>query len=430
MIAESPLQLVSDDAVVNVDPPGADDIDRNARQAQVQRLPAISDPILSKLVRAAKQDVVRYPNTAKPLVDLGRSFLNAGQEDDGESALLQALEIDPSHRQAKQLLAQLSLQRANLVRARQLWDELLRSDASDIQALLGLAQVAAASGDLEDAKRSCLEALDIDRTYGPAYLLLGRVLVHIQSLDAAIAAYRMATRLCVRPANAYFQLGVAYSLKGQQKQSARALRTSIALEPKMESAVKVLSRLLLHGPSLEGVIDLLSERVERVGSDYEARDLLAIAYLRHGDYRSARRQLINAYHTAVQDPARTGPALARIANNLGVCYGLMKDEEKALQFYQVSVRHCADCGPIGFQNLARTRLRLWQLPEASTTLTEALHRYGTDRKLQLLLGFRFYAEASFDKAIQCFRGALTRTRGRMGGIRTLGIVALRWETPV
>jgi tetratricopeptide (TPR) repeat protein len=398
--------------ILSAEPPNAEDV------AAVPTLASSSssqsaDRLLDRWITAAQEDVRRYPESNKPLVDLARSFLHAGRTNDADDALSRALALEPLDYAGLTVLAAVALTMHDLVRARTTFQTIYERWAEDAGAILGLAQVAVLSNDSAGAKHYCSLAIAASPNRLDARLRVGAIFIRLNDLHAAIHHLKVAARLDPHSAPAFYSLGVAYAIRGDRRRAQRALEACLMLAPRAGDAVKVLSRLILSGSSVEGVIDLLRTRLEEAPSDHSARDLLAQAYMRNLDFLAARKQLITALSAVSSDPEASDTMFARITNNLGVCYERQGELTHACKFYRRAVERDPNGGPIPFQNLVHARIREWDLSDAQRILDDALARYPDDPKLNSLQGIWLYCSDDLVGTVRY----LTRAVAKVGAVQ-------------
>ncbi len=400
MIIDAHLSDPTEERLVGVEPPGMNDIELVGGDDAGNRAGGDeSKALLLQFVEAARRDIARYPGAAKPHVGLATALANVGMQDEAVVELQLALEVDPTSFVAKYSLARLLVRQGNLMQARRLLEEARQERPRDVEPLLGLASIALQSNDLQTARHLSELATEMSSMPADAYWLLGLVLLRQQQVDRAIGAYKAAVRHDSRSAVSYYALGISYAIKGDTKRATRSLQTCLAIAPSMGEAVGVLSRLLLHRGSPDGVIALLKERLEQDAADYEARHLLAMGYLSKGNYLEARRHLNRAYDGLANAESVSKPLLSRVANNLGVCYEKGGDAQNAEHYYWLATHHCPECGPLPFQNLVRFRINQGQLNEAEAALIEAEDRYPETPRLQFLRALLVYEREEIDAAI-------------------------------
>lgn len=404
--------------VLAAEPPNSEDVDVSTIAPHETTASEAGQGLLDQWLQAAKRDVERYPEAAKPLVDFARALISAGHLDEAQTLLERAVAIEPGRYSAVQLLAEISVRLNNMVRARRLFDSMNETWPNDSSVLLGLAAVALASDDQINARALCLQATHMDPDSLDARLRAGAILTRLQSIPEAIAQLKAATRLDPHSAAAFYALGVAYAIQRDRPRAQRSLEACLTLAPESGEAVRVLSRLLLSSPSADGVLELLRTRVDQAPNDYVAHDLLAQGYLRSGDIVAARRVLMRALASVSSRSGGATRVFARIANNLGVCYQRSGQIDSAIKFYRRAVETQPDGGSIPFQNLGAALVQVWDLESAARLLDDALQRYPHDPKLDALRGLLLYYSEAFDAAIEHLSHAAARS----------GAIQLSFET--
>ena len=420
MITWEKAEIQKKPAVVPLEPPTADDIAPPDDYVGGSKQPANAGrAALESLVKKARKDAIRFSDSARAQVNLGVALLNAGDLSAAEDAFSRALSLDGTNSLARLYLARIAFRRGNLIGARREFSELHRSRPFEPLAVMGLADVSLQSNDLEGALGWCREAVGLAPKFAPARFQLGMVFLRLGQLQKSIHQLKAAVELDGRIPFLHYSLGMAYAIAKDVKRARREFQIALQLAPGMSEATRALSKVLLGEASPRTVRDLLVDHLETHPTDVAAREILAAAYFQEQDYPSARRQL---YRTLSEMPDSNRPAdRARIANNLGACYALLGDPNKAEHFFGLSIATYPAGGPMAFQNLARVHLGR-QPEDALEVVEEGLRRYPDDPTLDVLRGYALAASERNEDAIAHLEALVDKGRGGAGPYACLGIL--------
>jgi Flp pilus assembly protein TadD len=385
---------------VPIDPPDVDDLQALPVGGPGVEPTEMVGRFLKQITERTRRDASYYSKSYRAQINLGIALLNEADLSGAEEAFEVALKLDPANQTAMLHLGRIYLRQGNLVKAKDAFATLRQTMSHSAEPLVGLAEVSAVSGDLEEALQLLQAAVDQDPLSVLARFQLATSFMRIGRTNDAIRAFKSAVRLQPRAPFLHYALGVSYAIRNDPTRAKRAFEMSLRLAPGMAQAVKALSKVLLDGASFQAVRELLNEQVLKNPHDFELRELLAWAYVREQNYLAARRQL----YTALSElPATvTTVTRARIANNLGVCYEFLKDFKHAEHFFRLSMDTFAEGGPIAYQNLARLYLRMDMAEEAQAIVERCLTQYPEDRTSGMLKAVALGERERYEEAIaQC-----------------------------
>lgn len=346
-----------------------------------------SDALLDEIVTRSRQDVERYPSSARTRANLGLALLNRGKLEDAATEFTTALQLDPRHYVAAANLARTRVIQGRLTEGQKLYNLLRDDHPIDPGPIMGLAAIAEREGDLEEAVRLWQQAIQLRPNSAAAHSNLATTFLRLGCHREAIASLKLAVRIEARRATIHHALGVAYALAGQQSKAVRSLRMALALNPRMADGVQSLAAVLLsQGRALEAV-EALEVYVADATGDFEAHEQLASAYAELNNYQAARRQ----WFRALEALGRSGHDMrldqARLINNLGVCFLQLGALDEAHKRFQESIRLSPD-DPAPYQNLARLYFKKASyFQDAATVLRTCAKRFPDDEETRLMLAY-------------------------------------------
>src|SRR5260370_5789959 len=194
----------------------------------------------------------------------------------------------------------------------------------------------------------------------------------------AIKHSRAATHLEVRSPVMHYGLGIAYLFSGNDQKAVLAFRAALTLAPRMSSAIHGLAMTLLNQGHNDEVIDLLSKYLKKEAGDYQAKEIIAFAYMQQKQYKKVRSYLFEALQLVPKNGDEVDLHQARLANNLGVCYGLLNDTEEAMRLFQHSIQAKPDLASGVYYNLIRLQITTGHFAEARQTINASIAQFPND----------------------------------------------------
>jgi tetratricopeptide (TPR) repeat protein len=288
--------------------------------------------ILESRMDSAIVDLGRHPKNPHVMNNAGLALLNAGKVDEAERLFKQALELAPDLMAPKANLAKAYTLGGRGAQATRIYEEIVGADPQNIIALMNLAQLYATIGRLNEAEALFNRVISLDKENSSAYNNRGVIRLISQRFQEAISDFRSAARINLRDASVYNNLGVAYALTKNTKRAINALKTGLTVEPWNEGATKNLARLYQSIGKIQPSVLLLTEYLQRVGEDLEARNLLARAYFLSEEFDLSSRQLTLALRVAEKTGGTT--QIAEVLNNIGTvskARGRIKDAMEYLE---------------------------------------------------------------------------------------------------
>jgi tetratricopeptide (TPR) repeat protein len=188
----------------------------------------------------------------------------AGRRGDPAAAKIhyeEALKADASSPLAHTALGNVLLNdKDGAAKAAASFEAALKAKPGHVGALVGLARIALAKGDADQAVRHLTAALATRDDYN-AHLLLGNTQVRQKNLNDGIAHLERAVKLEPQSAEALRSLGQALMAADRSVDAERPLRAAVQMADDMEAATTLgfsLARQRKHGPALDAFTQVLS----------------------------------------------------------------------------------------------------------------------------------------------------------------------------
>jgi tetratricopeptide (TPR) repeat protein len=134
--------------------------------------------------------------------------------------------------------------RGDLERAQVHYEAALTRDSQFVEAMVNIARLHLAAGELEEARALIDRALIERRDYPPAYAVRGLVELHAGDTGAAVADLAQARMMAPGDPHVLTNLGAAYLARGILDKAREALRAALHQQP--DNAAAVLNLALVH----------------------------------------------------------------------------------------------------------------------------------------------------------------------------------------
>jgi Flp pilus assembly protein TadD len=413
LVASSSLSLLKNDAKVSIE------------WGEDKEVP--TDKLLSKVrqefVLRSRKDVAKRPNSARTHANLGIALMNQGELEEALKELRVALSLDPHHYVAGVTLAKIMVEQGEFDEAEKLYSKMREAFPEDSAPVLSLALIAMKKFDFENAERlfRCAIALD-ENSILPKYLL-AIVLIRLERNREAISLLKAAAHSEVRSPALYQALGVAYAMAKDRGRAELNFRTALTLAPTMSEAIYGLARVLIEEGKESGALSLLTEHLERMPEDNQARELLARAYHGIGQYRSAAHQLIQVFNR-LPETAETSVITrrAQLAALIGHYYAMDQKAKEAENWLVRAVRFTPKRDAIPYQNLGRLYLREDRVVDAFRILTECKALFPENQTTYDLLARVYVREGYYDDAVRVLEPLVQEGKAETSIYNALGLV--------
>jgi tetratricopeptide (TPR) repeat protein len=305
------------------------------------------DPALTLLQRAIKHS----PDAERIRQRIVQLLTMAGRHTEAESALADSLEANPRRKRLSDALRLAN--ENNFVGAEAIYQEVLRQQPDDVDALRLLGVLRVRLGQYDEGAACFRRAVDLQPDFWKAWVNLGAALSEQQDFDAAEAAYARALELQPQSPHILERMGV------------NALKAS-----ELEKCIDCLERSLAIAPNYFPSLLCMGHALKTVGRQDEAIDAYRSCAALKEDFGEAYWSLANLKTFRFDDDevAKMESALETLTDakveeeaeseiafafTLGKAYEDRKDYSKAFDYYYLGnskKRSRVQYDPIEFQD--------------------------------------------------------------------------------
>jgi cytochrome c-type biogenesis protein CcmH/NrfG len=198
-------------------------------------LPPAADAVFAQhdysgAVAVLQQELAQDSTNVELWRALGFAHSRCDQPAEALQAYERVLQLQPADYDATLAAARLQMAMHHTTQAEELYRGILNSDSTDVEALWGLADVAVAAENYQQAVAYLETSLALLPQYVPTLLKLGRYYSYINRLDDAISSYREVTQLQPDNTEAWNGVGRMYWWKGQPYSAVKWYRQALALD--------------------------------------------------------------------------------------------------------------------------------------------------------------------------------------------------------
>ncbi len=418
LIAATSLALSQHGEVVEVTP---------VEHASCDARTGNADTILRAIVSESQRQVERYPASSRAHINLGLAHFNCGELDQAAKEFEYALHIDPTQYLPRASLAQVRILQRRLEEAEEIFLHLKQDHPDDLRPLMNLADMAARRGRFEESVLLWKEVIQHEPNDASAQFHLGMALLATHRPVEAIKHLRAAAHLEVRSPVMHYGLGIAYHFSGNNQKAVLAFKAALTLAPRMSSAIHGLAMVLLNQGHIDEVISLLSKHLKKEADDYQAEELIAFAYLQQKQYKKVRTHLFEALRLVPKNGDEVDLDRARLANNLGVCYGLLNDTEEATRLFQRSIQAKPDLAPGVYYNLVRLQITTGHFGEARQTINACMAQFPEDEEAHLWLASLLDRQEHGNEAITVVQRLVQAGGASLDAYKQLASLMMDWK---
>lgn len=415
LMAVTPIAFSQHDDAIEAAPVESDSYSREA------------DTLLEKLVTEAGRQVERYPSSPSVLTNLGLALLNRGKLAEAAHTFEMALKLAPGQYLPEVSLARVKVLQGKLDEAQERYLQLEERRPTDPNPIIHLADIAVRRGHFDEAVRLWKKALKLKADDPFAHFHLGMALLASNHHQEAIGELRAATHLEARSALLYHGLGVAYTFAKEYRRAVKAFMAALTLAPEMPEAFQGLCDAFLKQGQVKSAIEMLDEHLKNKPDDYQARELLAWAFIRQGRYKEVRKELFHALSAIPKTGEGAETHQARLANNLGVCYWLLGNQEEAQKRFLTAIGAKANLGPGPYLNLVRLYLEMRHFGEARQIIGLCTTRFPQHEEARFLLANVFETQGYYDKAIQELQSLVGSETASLVAYKYLANLLTNWK---
>ena len=165
-----------------------------------------------------------FPSSSRLWFALGFANFRLDKNEEAERALRKAIELDPKFAPAFAYLGLIRAKTGSYAEAVELYESALRADPklAVVHHLIADAMLKQTNADTRIVETHLRQSLEMDPTFTPARLSLGKLYMRAQRWADAVAELEQVVKLDPNVPEAYYQLGLAY---GRLKRTAEAQST-------------------------------------------------------------------------------------------------------------------------------------------------------------------------------------------------------------
>ncbi len=238
-------------------------LQRAAMKARVHLVAAEPSRINPEMIDEARYEAETLLETDSPrkavyLTALANLALRSGNTEDARNKLEEAVKVAPDSALAQAALGTLLLgKKETLSQARSAFAAALKAKPDSFAALLGLARVNIAEGDMSGGTEKLLAALKLREDFG-ARMSLGNIYAEQRKPEDAVFHFQTATKLEPKSADALAALGQALLSAGRPEEAELALRSALDLRAD-EPTVLALGFALLRRKKSDQALDVFQK---------------------------------------------------------------------------------------------------------------------------------------------------------------------------
>ena len=245
-----------------------------------------------------------------------------GQSQQAEKFLLQAAKVCPDSLVVQRNLGVLKSQLGQIEEANRAFRKALRIDPKDAETLYcfavhldsnhqskealsmyacalevvpdnpmvwtGLANAQRSMGEFDEARESCLAALEFDANYIPAINNYGALSVSMKDHTAAIDYFHRSLALNPGQPQTWYNLGIEYQRQEKYDKAIEALMKAHEIDSNSSEVLKTLGHTYLQWDDAGSAIQMFGKALEASPNDAKISFMLACGHIKNGDPREAR----------------------------------------------------------------------------------------------------------------------------------------------
>lgn len=333
-------------------------------------------------------------------VGMGRAHLAQSDLERAVNAAEKALRLtDNSHLDSQNLLDAITKYRSGCSSLKnEEWNfaidnfkEAINREPIFIDAHCGLSKACIEIGNLEDAKNTVEEALNITHDYLPARELLdkvkmksyykGKTYYNSKEYDHAIIELQRSVTIDNDFKGAHLLLGKTYFKLGNLEAAETGVKEALRIDATYESASELLTKIKQKHKEQGDIhrnrqlfIEAVNSYQRAIRIDYKYKEVynnLGIVYRNMKEYSKA----INSFQEAISIDGNYEEPY----NNLSIVYLEIKEFTKAVSSLKHAITLKPD-NPTAFRNLAITYFKMRNLPDACKTLLKSLSLDANNQK--------------------------------------------------
>jgi len=168
-----------------------------------------------------------FPSSSRLWFALGFANFKLDKNEEAERALRKAIELDPKFAPAFAYLGLIRAKTGAYDEAISLYESALRADPklAVVHHLIADAMLRQMNADAQIVEKHLRQSVEMDPTFMPARLSLGKLLMRSQRWSDAISEFEQVVKLEPNAPDAYYQLGLAYGRLKRTEEAKSAMAT-------------------------------------------------------------------------------------------------------------------------------------------------------------------------------------------------------------
>lgn len=304
------------------------------------------------------------PNSPETAVLDASLQLDEGKVNDAFDTLQKAVKNFPENAPLRLAAGRVSLYKGDVSAADANYHEAARIEPRNVNALMGLAEVADRRGDSTLLEQAATTALSIDPNFVPAYVWRATAEANQKQYDKAEADLQIVIKGAPTNSGAYIELGQLRMVQNKLGEATQLLEKGLTLDPDSDKALHELVLIDLNNKQPEKAMARVQAQIAKVPNNPRMLTELAALQLRTGDFANARAnsqkamQMDSEDSTAAQINANAEVALgntngainvwqqwsakhptdARATSMIGEMYDAQGNYQQAQTYYQKSLQ--------------------------------------------------------------------------------------------
>jgi len=329
-----------------------------------------------KAMEVAQRVQKVHPTDAVGFDLAGLAFLAKGDKDNGRQSLLKARELHPGDALALRLLASIAASERDLAGATQYYQEILKANAKDTSAYIGLAELEGQAGHAEQAQATLETAMQESPDSPAPRLLLGRFFLVNGKNQEALTVIEPAIAKAPKEPALLEVVGQAQLGLHNYDAAIAAFQTMIEAQPNASAPHRYLVGAYEAKGRFEDALTEAQKAVELDPKDPAAKLTLAGAYIYLKKFSEARK--------VADELGGLAPENATVAELQGGIATAQNRLEDAITSYKRAVA-LADTTRHRSQ-LAQALARMGQLAEAEAALLPWIKAHPEDAVARQTMG--------------------------------------------
>ncbi len=312
--------------------------------------------------------------------------------------------------------AQQAFQSGNLVKAEQLYQQIVADNPTHLEAWFWLALIADQLGRPDDSVERYGQVLQLQPNSAEAHGNLGSVLLRLRRLDEAIAHHQQAVALIPNNAKAHYNLAISLYENNQVDEAIAAYQRAIELMPDYANAHHNLGMALYRQNRREEAIVHYQQAIALEPEHVGARNSLGVALYQQGKIPEA----IEQYEQAIA----TLPTYVSAHDNLGIAFKQQGKLAAAAEHFRTAI----SINPAyanAYINLGNTMRELGDYDQAIAYCQEAIRLQPQNADAHNTYGCVLVDLGRFTEAIACYEAAIERRPDFADAHLNLGIILLQ-----